>query len=63
MKRAVLREKYHVLASALYILAGVIMLVRAATSGVVPVIVLGCVFIALGAVRLRDYASWRSRTP
>jgi uncharacterized membrane protein HdeD (DUF308 family) len=49
-----LRLRYFVLASVLYIAIGVIIVARSVTAGVVPLAVLGVVFIALGAIRLRD---------
>lgn len=57
-----MRERYYLLVSILYIALGMIILVRSVTAHVAPVGILGLVFIALGAVRLRDYAG-RSGTP
>lgn len=53
--RASLRQRYFVIASLLYIGLGIIILVRTVLAHVLPLAVLGIVFIALGAVRLRDY--------
>lgn len=50
-----MRERYFVIASLLYIGLGIIILVRTALAHVLPLAVLGIVFIALGLVRLRDY--------
>lgn len=50
-----MRQRYFVMASSLYIAVGVIILARSAVSHVYAVALLGFVFIALGAVRLRDY--------
>lgn len=59
MRRGVLRQRYYVLISGLYILAGAVMLARAAIAHAMPVIILGLVFVGLGAVRLRDFTRWR----
>lgn len=58
--RATFRQRYFVGASLLYIVLGVIILVRTALAHALPLAVLGLVFIALGAVRLRDYYRHRS---
>jgi len=49
------RQRYFVIASVLYIILGIAILGRSVVSHVVPIALLGLVFIALGAVRLRDY--------
>jgi uncharacterized membrane protein HdeD (DUF308 family) len=50
-----MRRKYFVLASGIYIILGFVILVRSALAHVFVLAILGLVFIALGAVRLRDY--------
>jgi uncharacterized membrane protein HdeD (DUF308 family) len=52
------RRRYYVLASVIYILLGVVIVVRSILAHVAIIAVLGVVFIALGAVRLRDYVAW-----
>lgn len=55
-----LRQRFSLFASAAYIVLGTIMVVRAVTTNfVVPLIVLGGVFIALGLVRIRDLIRWK----
>jgi uncharacterized membrane protein HdeD (DUF308 family) len=49
------RQRYFVLVSVLYLAAGAVILVRSAVAHVVPLMLLGVVFLALGGVRLRDY--------
>lgn len=44
--------------SVIYICIGIIIMVRSVLAHVVPIAVLGVVFIALGVVRLRDYRVW-----
>lgn len=56
---SVIRRRYQVAVSVGYILLGVIILVRSIVGHVLPIVVLGVVFIALGAVRLRDYLHWK----
>lgn len=51
-----MRRKYFVVASGLYIAFGVIIVVRSVAAHVVPIAILGLVFVALGVVRLRDFA-------
>jgi uncharacterized membrane protein HdeD (DUF308 family) len=55
----VVRQRYFVLVSVLYLAVGSVILVRSAVAHVVPLMLLGIVFLALGGVRLRDY--YRSR--
>jgi hypothetical protein len=62
MRKAGLRQRYYVVVSAAYILLGVIILVRSVMAQAVPVGVLGLVFVALGAIRLRDYIGWRGKS-
>jgi uncharacterized membrane protein HdeD (DUF308 family) len=50
-----MRQKYYVVASVVYIILGFIIVVRSALAHVFVLAILGLVFIALGAVRLRDY--------
>lgn len=52
-----MRRRYYVLASVLYILLGGAILARSVAAHVFPIAILGVVFVALGAVRLRDYYS------
>lgn len=54
--RGTLRQRYFVIASVLYIVLGIVILVRTVMAHALPLAILGIVFIALGAVRLRDYA-------
>ncbi len=58
--RGTFRQRYFVIASLAYIVLGVVILVRTLLAHALPLVVLGLVFIALGAVRLRDY--YRGRT-
>jgi uncharacterized membrane protein HdeD (DUF308 family) len=51
-----MRQRYYVVASGLFIIIGVVILMRAILAGVPVIGILGAVFIALGVVRLRDYA-------
>ncbi len=55
----VARRRYHLLVSTGYILIGVVIAVRSVLGGVIPIAILGLVFIALGAVRIRDYLNSR----
>jgi uncharacterized membrane protein HdeD (DUF308 family) len=61
MKRVVvwetdaMRQKYFVIASVVYIILGLVIVVRSALAHALVLAILGLVFIALGAVRLRDY--------
>lgn len=57
-----LRRKYHVAVSVAYLLLGVVIAVRSIAGHVLPVGILGLVFIALALVRLRDYRSWKRRS-
>jgi uncharacterized membrane protein HdeD (DUF308 family) len=50
-----MRRRYFVVASVAYIVAGLIIVARSVIAHVIPLVILGVVFIALGAVRLRDY--------
>lgn len=50
-----MRRRYYVVVSIAYIVLGIVILVRSVTSHVLPIVILGIVFIALGLVRLRDY--------
>lgn len=54
-----LRQRYYLVASVAFVLLGSIIVVRSAVSRVLPVGVLGLVFIALGVVRMREF--WRAR--
>lgn len=48
--------------SVLYLIIGVVIIVRSLAAHVLPVGILGLVFLALGAVRLRDYARRKDAT-
>lgn len=50
-----MRQKYFVIASVVYIILGFVIVVRSAMAHAFVLAILGLVFIALGAVRLRDY--------
>ncbi|MDQ2742360.1 MAG: hypothetical protein M3Z66_08700 [Chloroflexota bacterium] len=50
-----LRKRYYLLASVLYLVLGIIIIARTLLAHVLPLAILGLVFLALGAVRLRDY--------
>lgn len=50
-----LRQRYFVAVSIIYVLVGVVIAFRSVTAHVIPIAILGLVFIALGAVRLRDF--------
>jgi len=54
-----MRRRYYVLVSFAYIILGFIVLVRSVMAHTLVIAVLGVVFLALGAFRLRDYAKWR----
>ena len=45
----------------MYLLLGAVIVVRALMAHAIIVVVLGLIFVALGLVRLRDYAGWRGR--
>jgi hypothetical protein len=51
------RERYFVAVSFLYIAIGSVIIVRSALGHVLVIGVLGVVFMALGLVRLKDYAA------
>lgn len=53
------RRHYYVLASVAFVAMGVIILVRSVVGRVLPVGMLGLVFIALGLVRLREF--WQAK--
>jgi uncharacterized membrane protein HdeD (DUF308 family) len=57
--RTRVRQRYFVFVSAVYVLLGLVLLVRAAMAGAALPAILGIIFVALGAVRLRDFAMWR----
>jgi uncharacterized membrane protein HdeD (DUF308 family) len=64
MKRnGTLRRRYYVLVSVIYILIGLVIMVRSVLAHVAVIAILGIVFIALGAVRLRDYLTWTGEVP
>jgi uncharacterized membrane protein HdeD (DUF308 family) len=49
--------------SVIYILIGLVIMVRSVLAHVAVIAILGIVFIALGAVRLRDYHAWTGKVP
>lgn len=49
------RHRYFVAVSIIYLIIGAVILARSIIGHVVPVGILGLVFLGLGAVRLRDY--------
>ncbi|MGH2448879.1 MAG: hypothetical protein ACRDFS_09815 [Chloroflexota bacterium] len=49
------RQRFFLMVSVAYILIGAVIVVRSLLGGVMPLVLLGGVFIALGLVRLRDY--------
>jgi len=53
-----LRRKYHVAVSLAYLVLGVVIVARSIAGHVLPVGILGLVFVALALVRLRDYYTW-----
>lgn len=50
-----MRQRYYVAVSIGYVVLGVVIVARSAVAHVFQIGLLGVVFIALGAVRLRDY--------
>jgi len=54
-----LRRKYHIAVSLAYLALGVVIAARSIAGHVLPVGILGLVFIALALVRLRDYRAWK----
>lgn len=58
----VVRQRYFVFVSVLYLVVGSVIVVRSAVAHVVPLMFLGIVFLALGGVRLRDYFRGRGGT-
>jgi hypothetical protein len=56
------RQRYFIAASLAYVLIGIIILARGAIAHEPIAGVFGLIFVALGAVRLRDFRSWRGRT-
>lgn len=59
MMRPRIRQRYFVFVSAVYVLLGLILLVRGGLAHAALPAILGAVFLALGAVRVRDYVIWR----
>ena len=57
-----LRQRYRLVASVLYIVLGTIIVFRSVLAHVLPLVLLGVVFIALGAVQVLAYLSWRHTT-
>jgi len=62
MERTSLRGRIYVIASLLYVVIGFIIVLRSVVAGVLPIGILGLVFIALGVVRLRDVMRREGRT-
>jgi hypothetical protein len=54
-----IRRQYSLAVSGGYLVVGVIIVIRSIVSDVVPLILLGLVFAALGAVRIREYLLWK----
>lgn len=54
-RRQALRQRYYVVISFGYILAGLVIASRSLLAHVAPIAILGAIFIALGLVRLRDF--------
>jgi hypothetical protein len=50
-----LRQRYYVAASVAFVMLGMVIVVRSVAARVLPVGLLGAVFIALGMVRLKDF--------
>lgn len=50
-----MRQRYFVVVSGLYVALGVIILARSLVAHVIPLVILGLIFIALGIVRIRTY--------
>ena len=48
-----MRQRFYIVASVAYLVLGAVILVRGALAHVLPLIILGLVFCALGVVRLR----------
>ena len=57
-----MRGRLYIFSSVAYMVLGVIIAVRSIAAHVVPIAVLGVVFIALGGVRLRDWMIARDRS-
>jgi hypothetical protein len=57
------RPRYFLVITAGYFLAGLIIVARALLAGAIAMVVVGAVFLALAAVRTRDYRAWRARQP
>jgi hypothetical protein len=53
------RRRYSLAVSVGYVFVGIVIAVRSVVSDVIPLAVLGLVFVALGAVRIREYLIWR----
>jgi hypothetical protein len=53
------RRRYYVAISLGYIGLGAVIATRSLLAHALPIVLLGIVFAALGAVRLRTYFAWR----
>jgi hypothetical protein len=62
-RSSTLRNRYYVLVSVIYILIGLVVVVRSLIGHVAAIGLLGIVFIALGVVRMRDYVAFRREAP
>ena len=60
--RGGIRRRYYLAISVGYLIVGAIIVVRSVQGHVIPIGLLGLVFMGLGVVRLRDYLNWR-RSP
>lgn len=54
-----MRRRYHLAVSGGYVAIGAVIGARSVLAGVIPIAILGLVFVALGLVRVRDYVNWR----
>jgi uncharacterized membrane protein HdeD (DUF308 family) len=61
LKQTNLRQRYYIVVSVLYVALGVVIAFRSAAAHVLPIAILGLIFIALGVVRLRDFYSPRGQ--
>jgi hypothetical protein len=57
------RPRYFLIITSGYFLAGLVIIVRSLLAGVLPMLIVGAVFLALAAVRFRDFLSWRAQQP
>jgi hypothetical protein len=57
------RPRYFLIITSGYLLAGLVIIVRSLLAGALPMLIIGGVFLALAAVRFRDFLSWRAQQP